>query len=30
MATHDMGPFKKNWQFAPEGNALIIASRLGD
>ena len=22
--TYDLGPFKKNWQFAPEGNALII------
>ena len=27
MATYDMGPFKKNWQFEPEGNCLIIASR---
>jgi 2-polyprenyl-3-methyl-5-hydroxy-6-metoxy-1,4-benzoquinol methylase len=27
MSTHDMGPFKKNWQFEPEGNMLIIASR---
>ena len=27
MATHDMGPFKKNWQFAPEGNALFMLSK---
>ena len=27
MSTYDMGPFKKNWQFEPEGNMLIIASR---
>ena len=27
LATHDMGPFKKNWQFEPKGNALIIASK---
>ena len=27
LATHDMGPFKKNWQFASEGNALIMASK---
>ena len=27
LATHDMGPFKKNWQFEPKGNALIMASR---
>ena len=27
MITYDMGPFKKNWQFEPEGNCLIIASR---
>jgi SAM-dependent methyltransferase len=27
MSTYDMGPFKKNWQFEPEGNALIIASK---
>ena len=27
LATHDMGPFKKNWQFAPEGNALFMLSR---
>ena len=26
-ATYDLGPFKKNWQFEPEGNALIIANR---
>ena len=30
MATHDMGPFKKNWQFEKEGNCLIIASRVDD
>jgi 2-polyprenyl-3-methyl-5-hydroxy-6-metoxy-1,4-benzoquinol methylase len=27
MATYDMGPFKKNWQFEPKGNCLILASR---
>jgi len=27
MSTYDMGPFKKNWQFEPQGNMLIIASR---
>ena len=25
LATHDLGPFKKNWQFAPKGNGLITA-----
>ena len=29
-ATYNLGPFKKNWQFEPEGNALIIANRFGD
>ena len=27
MLTNCMGPYKKNWQFEPEGNCLIIASR---
>ena len=27
LATYDLGPFKKNWQFEPEGNALIMATR---
>ena len=26
MSTYDMGPFKKNWQFEPEGNCLIMAT----
>ncbi len=26
MSTYDMGPFKKNWQFEPEGNMLIMAT----
>ena len=27
MLTNCMGPYKKNWQFEPEGNCLIIASK---
>ena len=27
LTTHDMGPFKKNWQFEPKGSALIMASK---
>tara|TARA_E500000318_G_C3530052_1_gene200084 strand:- start:530 stop:1189 length:660 start_codon:yes stop_codon:yes gene_type:complete len=26
MSTYDMGPFKKNWQFEPEGNMIIMAT----
>jgi len=26
-STHDLGPFKKNWQFEPKGNALIMGVR---
>ena len=29
-STHDLGPFKKNWQFEPKGNALIMGVRKGN